>query len=123
MATVNPTREDFGDNVIQLKWTGLDTTDTEGAAASTLIADFADRSVQITGTFDGTTVKIQGSNNLTDFVSLTDPQGNVIEKTSAALEQVMENTLGIRPVLTGAGASTDIVVTLIARRTRSGRAL
>jgi hypothetical protein len=32
----------------------------------------------------------------------------------------MENTLCIKPVLASAGASTDIDVTLICRRSRSG---
>jgi hypothetical protein len=122
MATINPVITRVGNNILKVFWEQLTTTNTEGAAIDpVLLADFADRSVQITGTPDGATLKFQGSNDLSTFVSLTDPQGNAIEKTAAALEQVMENTLTVKPVVTGAGVSTDLDVTLIARRTRSGK--
>lgn len=122
MATINPTITRVGNNVLKVVWATLTSADTSGAALDqVLLADFADRSIQITGTFGTATLKFQGSNDESNFVSLTDPQGNAIEKTAASIEQVMENTLTVKPVVTTADGTTSLTVVLVARRTRSGK--
>lgn len=93
-----------------VSWTGLDSDDS-GAPVS--LAGYSDRSVQITGTF-GTngSVTIQGSNDGINYVALTDPQGNAITKTSAALEAISEATRYIRPLVTAGDGTTDLDVTI-----------
>lgn len=111
-------------SVIHIVWTGLDADDT-GLPVKT--AKYADKCVQIYGTFDTTTVTMQGScDERADpdhvdhasavWFSLVDPQGNAIAKTAAGAEQVLENPLWIRPSVSG-GASTSITVALVAKKT------
>jgi hypothetical protein len=69
---------------------------------------WSDRSVQFVGTFDSATAVLQGSNDGTNWATLTDPQGNAISKTSAGLEAISELTRYIRPSTSGGGASQDI---------------
>ena len=77
----------------------------------------ADRSIQISGTFGvGGSITIQGSNDGSNWVALTDPQGNAITKTAAAIEQVSEVTRYIRPSVTAGDGTTALTVTMLARR-------
>ena len=71
------------------------------------------RSVQFVGTFDTATIVLEGSNDGTNYVTLTDPQGNSISKTAAALEQIEEVTRYVRPRITAAGAATDLDIHMI----------
>jgi len=95
-----------------LTWSGLSTADT-GIPVS--IPKFADKTVTITGTFAAATIALQGSNDATNWFSLTDPQGNAISKTAAAIEAVTENPLWIRPAVTGGSGETDLHVIIVAR--------
>lgn len=96
-------------------WTGLDLDDS-GIAIQCV--DYVDRTVAITGTFGaGGSVTLQGSNDNTNWFALTDPQGNAITKTAAALELVMEAPLYIRPLVTAGDGTTNLTVTLLCRRT------
>jgi len=75
------------------------------------------RSVQVGGTFGaGGTVVIEGSNDGTNYVTLTDPQGNALSKGAAALESVQEVTRYIRPRVTAGDGTTAIDVYLLLRR-------
>lgn len=72
------------------------------------------RSVQVGGTFGaGGTVVIEGSNDGTNYVTLTDPQGNAISKTSAAIEAIQEVPRYIRPRVTAGDGTTAVDVHLI----------
>lgn len=100
--------------IIIVTWTGLANGDS-GEAVD--FDDFPDRSVQVGGTFGtGGTVVIEGSNDLANYISLTDPQGNAISKTAAAIETVMELTRIIRPRVTAGDGTTSINVTMVFRR-------
>lgn len=77
----------------------------------------ADRSVQVTGTFDSGTVTIEGSNDGTNYVTLTNMQGDALTFTAAGLRIVQELTRFIRPKLTGAGGSGVVAVHMMARVT------
>lgn len=95
-------------------WTGLLNGDT-GAAVE--MVDYADKTVTITGTFGvGGTIAIQGSNNGTDWFSVTDPQGNAMSKTSAAMEIVIEGPRYIRPSVTAGDGTTSLAVQMCCRR-------
>lgn len=91
-------------------WTALTAANSAGDAVS--LPEYADRSVQVIGTFDSATVVLQGSNDGTNWVTLTDPQGNVISATSAKLEQIEEATLYVRPSTSGGGGSQSVSVIL-----------
>lgn len=116
MATVNCTTTDISDDgsVKRIEWTPLTTTNADGIKVA--ISKFADKSVTFTGTFGaGGTVKLQGSNDGSNWFDLTDPQGNAISKTSAALEAVTENTQYIRPFVSAGDGTTSLTAVLVAR--------
>ena len=97
-----------------ITWAGLDSDDSGSPYAC--VAHYPDKVVQITGTFDTTTIVIEGTLDTGDspvYFTLTDPQGNAISKTAAAGEQILENVYKIRPRVTAGGASTDLTVKLL----------
>jgi hypothetical protein len=82
----------------------------------------ADRSVQVTGTFDGASVKIDGTNDASlAYFPLTDPQGNAISISAfpagytAAGEAISEATQFIKPVVSG-GTAPSLTITLYVRK-------
>jgi hypothetical protein len=82
--------------------------------------EYANKSVQVVGTFGTATIIIQGSNDGTNWVTLSDPQGTAISKTAAFIEQILENTRFVRPLVsTGAGADLDVF--FVAQRSSSLR--
>lgn len=117
MATVNATVEDVsGDGKVRkITWKNLTTTNADGAPA--VWVAWADRSIQFTGTFGtGGTIKLQGSNDGTNWIDLTDPQGNAISKTAAALEAVLEVAQYVRPYVSAGDGTTDLTATLLMRK-------
>lgn len=84
--------------------------------------EWADRSVQLTGNFgSGGTVVIEGSNDGSNWATLTDPQGTAISKTAAGIEQVSEVTRYVRPRVS-AGTGVSVNVNIVLRRTSGMRA-
>lgn len=77
---------------------------------------FADRSVQITGTFGGGTVVIEGSNDGTNYVTLNNMQGSALSFSAAGFKGVAEISRYIRPSVSGGDGTTAITVTIVARR-------
>jgi hypothetical protein len=86
------------------------------AGAAMEMPEGADRSVQFEGTFDGGTVEWEGSNDGTNFHTLTDPQGNTISKTDSSISQVVEVARYMRPRVPSGGASTSITATVLVCR-------
>jgi hypothetical protein len=77
----------------------------------------ADRSVQISGTLGaGGSLRIEGSNDGTNYATLTDPQGNALDLTSLKIETVMEITRYIRPRVTAGDGTTSLTCTILVRR-------
>jgi hypothetical protein len=98
MANVNPTITPniTGDqSVMSIAWTPLTSTNTAGTAVA--YPQWRDRTVAITGAFDSCTVVLEGSIDGTNYFTLTDPQGNAISKTAAAMEAVTEMVRFVRP--------------------------
>lgn len=103
-------------NMAMWTWPTCANGDT-GAPA--LVGDYADLCAQFDGTFGaGGTVVLQGSNDGASWFTLTDVQQAAISKTAAALEQVAECPLYIRPAVTAGDGTTSINVRLIGRRGR-----
>lgn len=88
--------------------TATEIGDDEGIVA------FADKTVQVDGTFGGTTVTLEGSNDGASWFGLSDPQGTAISFTAAGLSAILENPRYIKPVMTG-GAASSINVRLVGR--------
>lgn len=96
----------YGDRAHVATWVGLLNGDT---GAPIEMPGSSDRSVQFVGTFGtGGTIQLQGSNDGTNYVVLTDPQGNNISKTAAGIEMITELTRYIRPAVTAGDGSTDL---------------
>lgn len=91
------------------------------------LSSFSDKCVHIYGTFgSGGSATLYGSNNTADFntspsggtwVALVDPQGNAITKTSAAIEQVLENPRSIAPRVTAGDGTTSLTIAINVKRT------
>jgi hypothetical protein len=112
MPTITSTRTQTGNNkVIVFNWLAMATSDDGEPVA---FAQYTDKSVQITGTFGGATVVIEGSNDGTTYAVLTDPQGNDLNITSAKVEMVSEATRYVRPRVSG-GSGTSINVYLLVK--------
>lgn len=111
MATVankdtNPAR-----GVVQILWEGVTEADT-GAAVKA--AQYSDKTVQVVGTFGGTTLTMQGSNDGSTWFSLTDPTASAITFTSTGAKLIAENPLYIRCSASG-GSGADLDVYVIGR--------
>jgi hypothetical protein len=82
---------------------------------------FADKSIQVIGTFgDAGAVVIEGSNDpdLSEFVTLNDAQGNPLSVTLAKLETILENVYAIRPRVSAGDGTTSLTVFLVAHTSR-----
>ena len=117
MATISPvlTRLEQDDSALKFVYSNLNAANNVGAAIA--FSQWADRSVQVVGFFNGAVVNWEGSNDSgNSWFTLTDPQGNPINKAAAAGEAVTEITQLARPNVTGAGVATDLTVAAVLRR-------
>lgn len=123
MATITPVVTRIDDNVVKFFWETLTTTNDRGVPIHESWMDYADRSVQVTGTFGaGGNLRIQGSNDDgTTYAALNDPQGNALNIAAAKIEQVSEIPLLTRPLVTAGDGTTDLDVSIVCRRSRSGK--
>lgn len=108
MGTIDPTVKPALVGVTA-QWSGLATGD-DGAAYAT---NGKEKSVQVTGTFGGGTVAMQGSNDGTNWVALNDIAviANPCSFTSTGLKGILQMPKYVRPVVTG-GTASAIIVTL-----------
>lgn len=116
MASVSPVITKLARGVFSCFWEAVTENDTV-VLADTLSElnggpSRPDKSVQVTGTF--TTQDIEGSNDGTNFVTLTDAQGSDLQFSAAGIRQILENPRYIRPK-TPVGASSDVDITIIYR--------
>lgn len=115
MAVIAPTFATIGmkeGSMVRLTWTPVTEADTCGPAA---LPDYADKSIQVFGTFGGSSTALHGSNDGgTTFAALNLPSGSAIAITAAGIKAVLENTEQIKPVATG-GSSQSITIVVVAR--------
>ena len=82
-----------------------------------ILSQYADRSVQIVGTFGtGGTVVLQGSNDGVAYTTLTDNQGNPLSFNTPKLVQIMEIVVGIKPVVIGGDGTTNLNVNMLVKQ-------
>lgn len=116
--TLNATVERLTYDAIKFTWGPLTAAYPDGSPIPTFYSDFGDRTVEVEGTWDGATFKYQGSNRGSSYVSLTDQQGNAIEKTVDAIEAVIEDAGLQRPLVLGGDELTSLYCTVVARRNK-----
>jgi len=124
MATVPFSKDDGpianGDASVQkITWSNL--ANGDDGTPLTDFAAFADRSVQFVATAwgSGGTVILEGSNDGTNYHTLTNLQGTSISKTSISgtlLEQITEACFYTRPRVTAGDGDTDIDIVMMVRR-------
>lgn len=116
MATITPTvTKDLPGHSYMLHW-AMVTANVEGLPVE--LPGAADKCVHLVGAnWGGATLKVQGSNDGTNWLSLTDPQGNELSKTADAIEQILENPRYIRVYLTTAGTAAVISAYIFCRST------
>lgn len=116
MAVRKATTIDHGSSWEVIEWTGLLAGDTGEPIKRAM---YADRSITVEGT-DGASgiCKVQGSNTPagTDWCDLHDAAVVVIAASNGKAAQILENTLRIRPSVTGDG-STNFIVRMLIRAT------
>lgn len=115
-ALTTTTQDIAGDlSVMQVTWNHLDSTNNVGAAIA--FAQWADRSIQVQGTFNNAAVVWEGSNdNGNNYLPLTDPQGNTLNVAAATMRAVTEAVGLARPRTTSGGVNQDVVVIAVLRR-------
>ena len=122
MATVAATVTRIDDNTVKFFWETLTTTNDNGTPIPVNWMSYSDRTVQVTGTFGaGGNLRVQGSNDLAIYAALSDPQGSALNIASAAIKQILEVSLLMRPLVTAGDGTTDLDISIIARRPRSGQ--
>ena len=98
-------------NVRVETWETLTESDTAGPR---IIPFKSDKTVSVTGTFGTATVVIQGSNDGTNWFTLTDAADAALSFTAAGLSEILENPLYIRPSASGGtGQDVDIIITAV----------
>lgn len=101
------------DSVTLVTWSGLLQGD-EGESIQRI--KYADRSVQVFGTFGaGGNLAVEGSNAGAQFATLNRIQGTPATFTAAGIAQLVENTTLIRPRVTGGDGTTNLTVALLIR--------
>lgn len=109
------------DSVKCITWS-LMTKTTDDVGTPFQFAQWADRSVQVTGTFgSGGNLLWEGSNDGTNYFPLSDPQGNALNITEAKIEAITEICAFARPRVTAGDVTTSLTVTLLARGDGSRR--
>lgn len=118
MATVNPTITFVGNDAVEFKW-DLTSTNRDGAPITENHSDYADRSMLATGTWGGATLSIEGSQDGSTFVELSDAASvNALTATANASAPIAEVPRYTRPYLSVAGAGADLTVSILCRRSR-----
>lgn len=124
MATINPTiTKPAGDESVQRMVFTPMTKTTDDVTAPIPFSQWADRSVQVLGTFGaGGNLRVEGSNDGgTTYATLTDPQGNALDFTSAKIEQITEVCELVRARVTAGDVTTSLTVAFLLRRAQQLR--
>jgi hypothetical protein len=106
MPTIGQGQVDY-QKFFRFVWTAVPNADTGVPMGA---GKLADKTIQVTGTFGGATVTLEGSMNGTDWVTATDANGDPIAMTSAGAALIIENFRFLRPSVAGGGGSTSVTV-------------
>lgn len=99
--------------IVRITWADMKNGDT---GSPVTLTNWADRTVQVTGTFgSGGSVTVKGSNDATNFVAMTDPQGSALTFSSAGMKLCTEVPLTWRPEVTAGDETTALTITAVVR--------
>lgn len=112
MSTINFAQADVSGNLLY-RWSPLAAGD-EGTPV--IHPGTADRSVQVTGAFNGASALLEGSLDGSNWFTLRDVQGVSLSFTAPGLRAVLENAAYVRPRVAGGDIGTDLVVIVNIRR-------
>lgn len=119
MATITPTVTKLGgdESVVKFAFAAMTKT-TDDVTVAIPFVQWADRSVQVTGTFGAAgNLRVEGSNDGgTTYATLTDPQGNALDFTAAKIEAITEIVELVRARVTAGDGTTSLAVTFVCRR-------
>ena len=122
MAVINPNanppvKPNGDDSCIRLVYTPMTFSGTD-VTSSIPFTQWADRSVQVFGTFGAAgNLRVEGSNDGgTTWATLTDPQGNALDFTSAKIEAITEICELVRARVTAGDGTTSLTVAFLLRR-------
>lgn len=96
-------------------WETLTSGNAAGTAYEPDVQRAAVSAVQFTGVFDSATAILQGSNDGTNWVTLSDLGGASISLTAAGAKELSTAMAYLRPSTSGGGGSQDIDCILVAR--------
>jgi len=92
-------------------WAGETTAGSASISRYAPLVSLAVSSVQVSGTFGGATVVLQGSNDGVTYATLKDQQGNNLSFTSAGYAEFSSGAAFIKPSISGGtGDSLNINV-------------
>ncbi|SRR6266436_6968796 len=141
MANVIPVfkrvRGEAGVDGWQVSWGPLTTTNVQGTPVGSPVDDpagsgvsglgqlagYADKSMSIVGNFGGAaaTLVLEGSNDGTNFFTLTNPLGTLISFSAAipSLQAITEACIMLRPRISAGGdGATSLTVAMFFRKTQ-----
>jgi hypothetical protein len=111
MPTRNFVANLVGNCAVLVTWTGLLNGD-DGAPFEA--ADFDRDTLQATGTFGtGGSITMQGSNDGTNWVTLTDEANAALTFTAAGGDRAVQNFRFVRPIVTAGDGTTSLVTTAL----------
>jgi hypothetical protein len=118
MAVVNGAASTLEPGASDCVWTPLLSGDT---GSWMQLAGLPDRTLEVTGTFGGAAVTMQGTNQVDPNTGplsgsgLTDQGASAISLTAAGVKLIAEATRWVRPVVTGGDGSTSLTARVVAR--------
>ena len=99
--------------VLLWEYNNLDTADTTPASIRANGTTTIIGSIQAVGTFGSGTVKLQGSNDGTNWADLDDTQGTAVGLAAAGAAEFSTGMVYIRPLVTGGtGDDLDVFISL-----------
>lgn len=99
---------------MRVTWNGLTVNDT---GLPFILSQYADRSVQVEGTFGaGGLVIVEGTNDNVNWRALNDPYSNVISITTPKIQAISELVVKIRPRVSSGDGTTSLTISMLVRK-------
>lgn len=112
MAVIAKTSTRLAGGIYRIAWLSIGNADqgTQENAVTEMAA-----TVQVTGTFGGATLLVEGTLDGTTWATLNDVQGNPLSFTTARIEEIQEYLVTAIRVSTTGGAGTSLNAYLVFR--------
>lgn len=115
MATITPTVTALSaERAFRYTWAGVTNADTCVPIDDMVL--YADRSAQVSGTFDGGSVAIEGTIVGDVWATLTDQADNALVFSTAKIEVIAPVTTKLRPNPASLGANGSVTISVLVRR-------